>query len=256
MPIALLIMLLLGGGTGLASGAALPGDLLYPIKIHVNESFESAFAFSPEKKEKIEIEHVSERIKEVDKLTKKGLITIEKNKELKGSFEQKIKEITQGEDNDDDEDESHENDSNKKTEIKVVKKEGENKTIQTSKKSSVEKEDGDDDEEDEDDDDRRVTTNPTPTPAPQTTPTPSTSGTTVTSYTLAQVAIHNNASDCWSVVNGGVYNLTSWIGQHPGGQSAIKSMCGQDASADFNGQHGGQARPVSELAGFKIGTVK
>jgi cytochrome b involved in lipid metabolism len=99
----------------------------------------------------------------------------------------------------------------------------------------------------------------TPTTVPTTT-----SSTTVTStstaqnpgtYTLAQVALHNSASSCWTAINGGVYDVTTWINQHPGGPEAILSLCGTDGSAAFNGQHGGQARPAAELASFKIGTL-
>lgn len=83
----------------------------------------------------------------------------------------------------------------------------------------------------------------------------STATTTASSYTLAQVAQHSTAQSCWTAINGGVYNVTSWINQHPGGPEAILSICGKDGSAAFNGQHGGQARPASELASFKIGTL-
>ena len=78
----------------------------------------------------------------------------------------------------------------------------------------------------------------------------------VQNYTMAQVAAHNSSASCWSAINGSVYDLTSFISQHPGGQAAIKSLCGVDGSAAFNGQHGGQARPASELVGFKIGVLK
>ncbi len=84
------------------------------------------------------------------------------------------------------------------------------------------------------------------------TPTTTSSATT---YTLAQVATHANGTSCWTAINGGVYDVTSWINQHPGGPGAILSICGKDGSAAFNGQHGGQARPASELAGFKIGAL-
>jgi cytochrome b involved in lipid metabolism len=57
------------------------------------------------------------------------------------------------------------------------------------------------------------------------------------------------------VVNGGVYDLTSWIGQHPGGSKAILGICGKDGSAAFNEQHSSQRRPANELAGFKIGVL-
>jgi cytochrome b involved in lipid metabolism len=105
-----------------------------------------------------------------------------------------------------------------------------------------------DDDEDEDDDDDSPKRNP---PVVVTPP-----STTLGSYTLAEVATHNTSASCWTVVSGNVYNVTSWISAHPGGSSAIKGMCGVDASSAFNGQHGGQSRPVSELAGFKIGTLK
>ncbi len=75
------------------------------------------------------------------------------------------------------------------------------------------------------------------------------------SYTLAQVSTHNNGSDCWTAINGGVYNVTSWVDNHPGGRQAILSLCGHDGSMAFNGQHGGQARPASELATFRIGKL-
>lgn len=77
----------------------------------------------------------------------------------------------------------------------------------------------------------------------------------VSGYTLAQVAAHNGASSCWSAINGGVYDLTAWINQHPGGPQAILAICGKDGSAAFNNQHGGQRRPANELAGFKIGDL-
>ncbi|MDB5194518.1 MAG: conserved rane protein of unknown function [Parcubacteria group bacterium] len=85
----------------------------------------------------------------------------------------------------------------------------------------------------------------------------STTGANITpstkTFTLADVAKHASASSCYSIINGGVYDLTAWINQHPGGQDAILSICGKDGSAAFNAQHGGQSRPESELAGFKIG---
>ena len=81
-------------------------------------------------------------------------------------------------------------------------------------------------------------------------------GTTLTAYTLADVKLHNTSTNCWTTINGSVYNVTSWIGQHPGGSAAIISLCGIDGSSAFNGQHGVQARPASELASFKIGVLK
>ena len=79
--------------------------------------------------------------------------------------------------------------------------------------------------------------------------------TTPSGYTMAIVATHSNATSCWTVVNGNVYDLTKWIDQHPGGSEAILSICGKDGSAAFNDQHGGQRRPANELAGFELGPL-
>lgn len=84
---------------------------------------------------------------------------------------------------------------------------------------------------------------PAPTPKPTPTPAPATSG-----YTLADVSKHNTASDCWSVVSGKIYNLTSWISPHPGGRQEIISMCGIDATSAYLAQHSGAKKPAAELA--------
>ena len=73
--------------------------------------------------------------------------------------------------------------------------------------------------------------------------------------TMADVAKHNSASDCWSAVSGNVYDLTAWISQHPGGSGSIVGMCGVDGTAGFDGQHAGQARPAQELASFLVGPL-
>lgn len=74
-------------------------------------------------------------------------------------------------------------------------------------------------------------------------------------FTLAEVTAKNSKAACWSIVNGSVYDLTNWIGKHPGGQKAITQICGKDGSGEFNGQHGGQKQPESVLASYKIGTL-
>ena len=75
------------------------------------------------------------------------------------------------------------------------------------------------------------------------------------SYSLTDVSAHRDASSCWTAINGKVYDVTSWTDQHPGGRQAILSICGTDGSSAFNGQHGGQKRPESELTNFFIGNL-
>ena len=107
--------------------------------------------------------------------------------------------------------------------------------------------DDDDNGDDSDDDDDLVRMPPIPVPV---------IGGTVKSYTLTDVKLHSTKASCWTVVNGSVYDVTSWISQHPGGSVVITSMCGVDASSAFSSQHGGQSRPASELVSFKIGILK
>jgi cytochrome b involved in lipid metabolism len=53
---------------------------------------------------------------------------------------------------------------------------------------------------------------PTPTPIPTPTPTPTP---TTPSYTIQDVQTHSVKTNCWTAINGNVYNLTSAFGQHP-----------------------------------------
>lgn len=75
------------------------------------------------------------------------------------------------------------------------------------------------------------------------------------SYTVAEVATHAGKASCWSVIDGNVYDLTSWILKHPGGEEAILSICGKDGTAAFHGQHGDAPRQAQILATMKIGVL-
>ena len=86
-------------------------------------------------------------------------------------------------------------------------------------------------------------------------PSASASATAQRSYTLDEVKRHASASDCWAAVNGGVYDLTEWISQHPGGSDRIIPLCGTDASAAFTAQHSGQGKPESTLTRFYLGEL-
>ncbi len=74
-------------------------------------------------------------------------------------------------------------------------------------------------------------------------------------FTMAQVAQHSDQNSCYTAINGGVYDLTSFINMHPGGSGSILSLCGVDGTTAFANMHGGQSRPESELASLKIGAV-
>lgn len=75
-------------------------------------------------------------------------------------------------------------------------------------------------------------------------------------YTIAQVAENSNKNSCWTIINGSVYDITSYVPNHPGGESEILQICGKDGTNLFNkpSEHiSGGARNVLDT--FKIGTI-
>lgn len=82
--------------------------------------------------------------------------------------------------------------------------------------------------------------------------------TNVSSYSLAEVAKHATATDCWMAIEGNVYDVTTFIPTHPGGQ-AILQGCGKDATQLFNNRpgegdsHSPRARTL--MKDYLIGTL-
>lgn len=73
---------------------------------------------------------------------------------------------------------------------------------------------------------------------------------------MEEVEQNDSPSSCWAVMDETVYDLTTWIEEHPGGASRIEQLCGTDAGDAFTAQHGGDAAPESQLAEFEIGTLE
>ena len=104
-----------------------------------------------------------------------------------------------------------------------------------------------------------TTPTPTPTPSAAATSTPAPAPTpapTKVGYTMAQVRANNSASNCWSVIDGSVYDLTKWINSHPGGSGAIVGLCGTDGSSAFSAKHGTQSRPAAQLSSYRLGPLE
>ena len=72
---ALLLIIFVGTGTSFAAEGTLPGDALYPIKIHVNEPLKQKLAFTPQAQAQVEIELASRRLTEGEKLAQQGNLT-------------------------------------------------------------------------------------------------------------------------------------------------------------------------------------
>ncbi|MCX7589544.1 MAG: cytochrome b5 domain-containing protein, partial [Patescibacteria group bacterium] len=62
-------------------------------------------------------------------------------------------------------------------------------------------------------------------------------------YIMSDIEKHNTKESCWSVIRENVYDLTSWITKHPGGEKAILNLCGKDGTSLFEKQHGGEKIP-------------
>ena len=107
-------------------------------------------------------------------------------------------------------------------------------------------------EEDESDDDDSEDAPTVTKPAPTTPTAPTSSEKT---FTLADVAKHAIASDCYTVIDGSVYDLTPFERSHPGGVANITTLCGIDGTSAYRNQHGGDRRPASELSSLKIGVL-
>jgi cytochrome b involved in lipid metabolism len=76
-----------------------------------------------------------------------------------------------------------------------------------------------------------------------------------TSYTLAEVAVHNTQANCWTVVFEKVYNITTYIKNHPGGANSISKICGKDGTSIFDNKHGGSSSVALILSTYKIGVL-
>ena len=72
---------------------------------------------------------------------------------------------------------------------------------------------------------------------------------------LDEVKKHNSAIDCWSIIDGNVYDLTNWVESHPGGNERITAICGKDGTSSFLGKHSNSNSAKSQLNRFELGKL-
>lgn len=76
--------------------------------------------------------------------------------------------------------------------------------------------------------------------------------------TATTVENHRVEDDCWLIISGNVYAVSSYLNSHPGGRDIIIPYCGQDATQAFSTQ-GGQGShssfASSELAAYVVGAI-
>merc|ERR1712050_819084 len=59
----------------------------------------------------------------------------------------------------------------------------------------------------------------------------------MSAYTKEEVAKHTTKTDCWVILEDKVLNVTNFLSQHPGGELAILTFAGKDATEEFNMIH-------------------
>ncbi len=82
-PVTACLILIFGGiGVVSASSNTLPGDLLYPVKVHIAEPLHAAFLFKTEAKAEFQTNLATKRLVEAETLSDNGKLDTNKEKEL------------------------------------------------------------------------------------------------------------------------------------------------------------------------------
>jgi hypothetical protein len=93
MIIALLLAFGLTAGTSFAAQNTLPGDTLYPVKIHINEEVESFVAVGARADAEVKAKHALKRLEEAGKLNAAGRLTVEHKSEVEHRFKEHVKDM-------------------------------------------------------------------------------------------------------------------------------------------------------------------
>lgn len=73
-------------------------------------------------------------------------------------------------------------------------------------------------------------------------------------YTPAEVAVHNKIDSCWMVIKNVVYDVTTFLDEHPGGVDIMLQSAGTDATEAFESiGHSDEASDM--LVQYKIGVL-
>ncbi|XP_051145711.1 cytochrome b5 [Andrographis paniculata] len=73
-------------------------------------------------------------------------------------------------------------------------------------------------------------------------------------YTMEEASQHNTGGDCWVVIDGKVYDVSSYLDEHPGGDDVLIRAAGKDATEEFeDAGHSKSAREQMEQ--FFIGEL-
>lgn len=93
--ISLLAVVLVVSAVSVEAESALPGDILYPVKIGFNEKIMQTLAFSDEAKTKVNIQLAELRLHEAEQLAVKGKMTKVGQQQINNNFKEKAENVAQ-----------------------------------------------------------------------------------------------------------------------------------------------------------------
>lgn len=73
-------------------------------------------------------------------------------------------------------------------------------------------------------------------------------------FSREEVRNHTSEDSLWCIIDSVVYDLTEFVDAHPGGESVLKQVAGQDATSAFYNLH--RHEVLSRYADLAIGTVQ
>ncbi|PYH57072.1 cytochrome b5-like heme/steroid binding domain-containing protein [Aspergillus niger CBS 101883] len=74
-------------------------------------------------------------------------------------------------------------------------------------------------------------------------------------FTFQEVSAHNTKKDLYMVIHDKVYDCTSFVDEHPGGEEVLLDVGGQDGTEAFEDVgHSDEAREI--LDGLLVGKLK
>ncbi|XP_067686671.1 fatty acid desaturase 2-like [Haliotis asinina] len=75
-------------------------------------------------------------------------------------------------------------------------------------------------------------------------------------FSVEEVTSHNKADDKWLIINGNIYDITTWAKKHPGGAKVISHYAGEDATDAWVAFHKDRESVEKYMKALQIGVVK
>jgi cytochrome b involved in lipid metabolism len=78
-------------------------------------------------------------------------------------------------------------------------------------------------------------------------------------YSLKNIASHDKANNCWMAIHGKVYDITTYLPEHPSRPEIIERWCGKEASEAYDTKTKGRRHSQDadrQLETYLIGELK